>query len=86
MTTTSITELTLNIKMHAPVDQERLVADLREHVAPLIEQGCRSGEMLISDDADNRAVVRGWWTVTTKSPKVVEAPHDLGMRVRGSLS
>jgi hypothetical protein len=56
-------ELNLSIKMRAPVDQEHLFADLREHIAPLIEQGYHSGEMLICDKDEKE--VRGWWELTT---------------------
>lgn len=59
-----ISNLILTIKMHAPVDQERLFADLREHVAPLIERGYHSGEMLICDEHEKD--VRGWWELTTE--------------------
>lgn len=58
----SIADLVLTIKMHGPVDSERLFADLREHVAPMIEQGYQSGEILICDDHDKE--VRGWWNLT----------------------
>jgi hypothetical protein len=56
-----ISRFTLTVEMFKPTNRELIITDLADHIAPLISQGCLSGEVLITGPRGGET--RGWWNL-----------------------